>query len=110
MSETPVKTIGHRLYAQALEEDRQQRRRQQQQRGRAKSRLISTTMTTKKTRLTDAQIDCLFDEKRHRENLIREDLLALYHQCSTRIRSMLDQNEIDRFIADIQSRLSHSAN
>ena len=103
MSDSPVKTRGQQLYEQALEEARRERR---QQRGRGKSRLISTT----KTRLTDAQIDRLFDEKRQRENPIREDLVALYQQCSARIRSLLDQNEIDRFIADIQSRSSRSAN
>ena len=106
-----VNDTGHRLYLAAIEQAREERRQarvRQQCKGRP-TMMQRQTLHAKKKPLTIEDVDRLFEERLHREPMIRTDLMNLYEKSSNRIRSMLDIHQIDQFIQSTQHRLAMSA-
>jgi hypothetical protein len=103
-----VNDVAHRLYHIAIEQARRERRRVRANQQRTKSgpaRIIERQPLVRKTQtLTDNEIDQLFEEKRCREPMIRDDLMDIYKKSTGRVRSMLDIRQIDRFIDNIRQR------
>ncbi len=97
-----VNNIAHNLFKLACKHAREERHqiKQRQQQNRKPSKLL-----IKKKQLTMNDIDRLFEEKRLRPSSIKTDLIDLYQKSPSRIRSMLDKNQIDQFIKTKQNRL-----
>lgn len=110
LDEPRVNDTGHRLYLAAIEQAREERRQARvRQQCKGRSRMMQRqTIHTKKKPLTIEDVDRLFEEKLHREAMIRTDLMDLYQKSSSRIRSMLDVHQIDQFIQSTQHRLAMS--
>lgn len=83
--------LGRQLVRQALQNERQQRKTQR------KPRKTSKTLTEK-------QIDEVFNEKCRQTQTIRQDLISIYDKSSPRIRSMLNFEEIEKFLIEIERR------
>ena len=96
-NEPKISDVGQRLFRLAMEQNRNERRQARDHRKRSKNR-------TKKVSIKIADIDRIFEEKRQRQTMIREDLMALYRNSSERVRSMLSIDQIERFLIDIDKR------
>jgi hypothetical protein len=98
--EALVNNTAHHLFISAVKQAREER---QQAKTRPKNSKLPT-MLIKKKKLTIADIDRLFEEKRSRPLNIKNDLIDLYQNSTSRIRSMLDLHQIDQFIQTRENR------
>lgn len=98
-----VNNIGHNLFLSAIKQKREERlQAKRRQKTKIQSKIIP--QQTIKKKLTNSDIDRVFEEKRLRPQTIKNDLFNLYQNSTSRIRSMLDIRQIDQFIQTTQNR------
>jgi hypothetical protein len=97
-----VNNTAHHLFILAVKRAREER---QQEKIRQKNPKLPIKKTKK---LTIADLDHLFEEKRLRISTMKNDLYDLYQKSSSRIRSMLDIHQIDQFIQTTEKRKLNS--
>ena len=105
-NEALVNNIGHDLFQLALHQTHEERRQAiiQQKNKTTKTTNERQASLNKKNKLTLADINRLFEEKRLRSPTIKNDLMDLYQKSTDRIRSMLNIDQIDQFIQTTQNR------
>ncbi|CAF2115406.1 unnamed protein product [Rotaria magnacalcarata] len=101
-----VNNAGRNLYISAMKQAHEVRcqAKIQQHNKKAPTLIERQTMLAKKKPIEIDDFNRLFEEKRFRPTTMKNDLMEIYQKSTSRVRSLLDKQEIDRFIRTTENR------
>ncbi|CAM4925160.1 unnamed protein product [Rotaria socialis] len=101
-----INNTGRNLYISAMKQAHEARHQAkiQQQNRKAPTIIERQTMLTKTKPIAIDDFNRLFEEKRLRPTTMKNDLMEIYQKATSRVRSILDKQEIDQFIRTTENR------